>query len=99
MRINVPRSTKLAVASFIGATCAFLVQSAPVAKAAGDQIAIGLVTKTEVNPYFVKLRQAAPAESEQQDPNLIPPFAKFHSPNAAHTAPIQHLTHAHAKPI
>ena len=27
---------------------------------------VGLVTKTEVNPYFVKLRQAAEAEAKEQ---------------------------------
>src|SRR6478736_4299002 len=35
------------------------------ADAAKDQILIGLVTKTEVNPYFVKLRQAATAQAEK----------------------------------
>jgi hypothetical protein len=39
--------------------------------AAGDQITIGLVTKTEVNPYFVKLRQAATAEAEKHGAKLI----------------------------
>ena len=44
------------------------------AKAAdtGGEILIGLVTKTEVNPYFVKLREAATAEAEKQGAKLSP---------------------------
>jgi fructose transport system substrate-binding protein len=43
-----------------------LAGASTVAKAAGDEILIGLVTKTEVNPYFVKLREAATAEAQKQ---------------------------------
>lgn len=99
MRINIPRSTKLAAASFIGATCAFLVQPAPVAKAAGDQIVIGLVTKTEVNPYFVKLRQAATAESEKQGAKLIARFGKFDGDNEGQVAAVEDLISAGVKGI
>ena len=38
-----------------------------------DQILIGLITKTEVNPYFVKLRQAATAEAEKHGAKLAGP--------------------------
>jgi fructose transport system substrate-binding protein len=51
------------------------------ANAAGDEILIGLVTKTEVNPYFVKLRQAATAEAEKQGARLIARFGKFDGDN------------------
>src|SRR6478672_3309732 len=43
------------------ATFAGWSDSATAAEPSGE-ILIGLVTKTEVNPYFVKLRQAATAE-------------------------------------
>ena len=38
---------------------------ASLAKAADDQIIVGLITKTEVNPYFVKLRQSATEEADK----------------------------------
>ncbi|MBV8329959.1 MAG: hypothetical protein JOZ61_05775, partial [Verrucomicrobia bacterium] len=46
------------------------------ANAAGpsNQILIGLVTKTEVNPYFVKLRQSATAEAEKNGAKLLARF-------------------------
>jgi fructose transport system substrate-binding protein len=99
MRINIPHTSKLAAASFIGATCAFLAQPAPVAKAAGDQIVIGLVTKTEVNPYFVKLRQAATAESEKQGAKLIARFGKFDGDNEGQVAAVEDLISAGVKGI
>jgi len=100
MRINIPHSTKLTAASFIGATCAFLAQPVPAAKAAaGDQIVIGLVTKTEVNPYFVKLRQAATAESEKQGAKLIARFGKFDGDNEGQVAAVEDLISAGVKGI
>jgi ABC-type sugar transport system substrate-binding protein len=49
----------------------------PTSARAADEILIGLVTKTEVNPYFVKLRQAATAEAEKHGAKLLARFGKF----------------------
>jgi fructose transport system substrate-binding protein len=67
--------------------------------AAGDQITIGLVTKTEVNPYFVKLRQAATAESEKQGAKLIARFGKFDGDNEGQVAAVEDLISAGVKGI
>jgi fructose transport system substrate-binding protein len=67
--------------------------------AAGDQIAIGLVTKTEVNPYFVKLRQAATAEAEKQGAKLIARFGKFDGDNEGQVAAVEDLISAGVKGI
>ena len=100
MRINIPRYTKLAGAPLIWAACAFLSQPTPMAKgAAGDQIVIGLVTKTEVNPYFVKLRQAATAEAEKQGAKLIARFGKFDGDNEGQVAAVEDLISAGVKGI
>jgi fructose transport system substrate-binding protein len=73
---------------------------APSANAAGsDQIAIGLVTKTEVNPYFVKLRQAATAEAEKQGAKLIARFGKFDGDNEGQVAAVEDLISAGVKGI
>ncbi|HEY4814315.1 MAG TPA: substrate-binding domain-containing protein, partial [Chthoniobacterales bacterium] len=97
IRINIPQSTKLAAASLVWATLAFLNQ--PTAKAAGDQTVIGLVTKTEVNPYFVKLRQAATAEAEKQGAKLIARFGKFDGDNEGQVAAVEDLISAGVKGI
>jgi len=99
MRIDIRRSTMLAAASFVGATLAFLSQPISTAKAAGDQIVIGLVTKTEVNPYFVKLRQAATAEAEKQGAKLIARFGKFDGDNEGQVAAVEDLISAGVKGI
>jgi fructose transport system substrate-binding protein len=67
--------------------------------AAGDQITIGLVTKTEVNPYFVKLRQAATAEAEKQGAKLIARFGKFDGDNEGQVAAVEDLISAGVKGI
>ena len=99
MRISISRSSKLAAASFLWATLAFLNQPTPMAKAAGDQTVIGLVTKTEVNPYFVKLRQAATAEAEQKGAKLIARAGKFDGDNEGQVAAVEALISAGVKGI
>jgi fructose transport system substrate-binding protein len=99
MRIDIRRSMTFAAASFVGATLAFLSQPISTAKAAGDQIVIGLVTKTEVNPYFVKLRQAATAEAEKQGAKLIARFGKFDGDNEGQVAAVEDLISAGVKGI
>jgi fructose transport system substrate-binding protein len=79
----------------LGGVCGF----ATTANAAGDQILIGLVTKTEVNPYFVKLRQAATAEAEKNGAKLIARFGKFDGDNEGQVAAIEDLISAGAKGI
>jgi fructose transport system substrate-binding protein len=67
--------------------------------APSDQISIGLVTKTEVNPYFVKLRQAATAEAEKQGAKLIARFGKFDGDNEGQVAAVEDLISAGAKGV
>lgn len=79
---------------------AVLGSTAPSASAAAsDQIAIGLVTKTEVNPYFVKLRQAATAEAEKHGAKLIARFGKFDGDNEGQVAAVEDLISAGVKGI
>ena len=77
-----------------------LLSVVPSVKAASNsQITIGLVTKTEVNPYFVKLRQAATAEAEKQGAKLIARFGKFDGDNEGQVAAVEDLLSAGVKGI
>src|SRR3981081_4055928 len=67
--------------------------------AASDEIVIGLVTKTEVNPYFVKLRQAATAEAEKKGAKLVARFGKFDGDNEGQVAAIENFISIGAKGI
>src|SRR5689334_8291535 len=69
------------------------------ADASKDQILIGLITKTEVNPYFVKLRQAATAEAEKQGAKLLARYGKFDGDNEGQVAAIENLISAGVKGI
>ena len=57
-----------ALLAFVAAVVAILavlrISTISVNAAESDQIQIGLITKTEVNPFFVKMRQAAEAEAK-----------------------------------
>jgi fructose transport system substrate-binding protein len=63
------------------------------------EILIGLVTKTEVNPYFVKLRQAATAEAEAHGAKLLARFGKFDGDNEGQVAAIENFISAGVKGI
>src|SRR5258708_4805457 len=94
------RRTGLPIAFAAAAMGGVLGSVAPSAKAAlSDQITIGLVTKTEVNPYFVKLRQAATAEAEKQGAKLIARFGKFDGDNERQVAAVEDLISAGVKGI
>jgi len=69
------------------------------AAGAGSEILIGLVTKTEVNPYFVKLREAATAEAEKHGAKLIARFGKFDGDNEGQVAAVEALMSAGVKGI
>jgi fructose transport system substrate-binding protein len=66
---------------------------------AEDRIIVGLVTKTEVNPYFVKLRQAATAEAKAKGVTLIARAGKFDGDNEGQVAAMESLISAGAKGI
>jgi fructose transport system substrate-binding protein len=71
----------------------------PARAASSDQILIGLVTKTEVNPYFVKLRQSATAQAEKRGAKLIARFGKFDGDNEGQVAAVEDLISAGVKGI
>jgi fructose transport system substrate-binding protein len=90
----------VAFAAMSVSVAGLLVSATSTAKAAaGDQITVGLVTKTEVNPYFVKLRQAATAEAEKQGAKLIARFGKFDGDNEGQVAAVEDLISAGVKGI
>ena len=69
------------------------------AMAADNQIVVGLITKTEVNPYFVKLRQAATEEANKMGAKLVARFGKFDGDNEAQVAAIEDFISAGVKGI
>jgi fructose transport system substrate-binding protein len=66
----------------------------------GDgKVKIGLVTKTDSNPYFVALREAAKAEAEKSGAELVALAGKFDGDNDGQVAAIENLVQQGAKTI
>lgn len=62
-------------------------------------VKIGLVTKTDTNPYFVTLRDAAKAAAQQQGAELVALAGKFDGDNEGQVAAIENLTQQGVKGI
>lgn len=61
------------------------------AEAAGGDVSIGLVTKTETNPFFVKMREAAAAAAEEQGVELTAVAGEFDGDNEGQVRAIENL--------
>ncbi|MET1036210.1 MAG: substrate-binding domain-containing protein [Arthrobacter sp.] len=59
-------------------------------EAAGD-VKIGLVTKTDTNPFFVKLREAAQEAAEEEGAEVVALAGKFDGDNEGQVAAIENL--------
>jgi len=70
----------------------------PAAGPAGP-VKVGLVTKTDTNPYFVTLRDAAKAAADQQGAQLIALAGKFDGDNEGQVAAIENLVQQGVKGI
>ncbi|WP_337268315.1 substrate-binding domain-containing protein [Oryzifoliimicrobium ureilyticus] len=67
--------------------------------AGAQDVIVGLVTKTEVNPFFVKMRQAAEERAKEKGVKLIARAGKFDGDNEGQVAAIEALISAGAKGI
>nr|WP_245606967.1 substrate-binding domain-containing protein [Pseudonocardia spinosispora] len=67
--------------------------------ASSGPIKIGLVTKTDTNPYFVTLREAAKAAAQQQGAELVALAGKFDGDNEGQVSAIENLVQQGVKGI
>ena len=64
-----------------------------------DQVVIGLITKTETNPFFVKMKEGAAAEAKKVGAKLITASGKQDGDTAAQIAALENMASAGAKTI
>jgi fructose transport system substrate-binding protein len=69
-----------------------------VALAQGQPV-IGLITKTETNPFFVKMKEGAQAEAKKLGAKLMTASGKQDGDTASQIAAIENMTNAGAKTI
>ena len=66
---------------------------------AADQVVIGLITKTETNPFFVKMKEGAEQAAKAKGAKLLSGAGKTDGDNAGQVALIENFIAAGAKTI
>jgi fructose transport system substrate-binding protein len=69
------------------------------AAAAADQVVIGLITKTETNPFFVKMKEGAEAAAKAKGAKLLSGAGKADGDNAGQVTAMENMIAAGAKTI
>lgn len=90
MSIRISAAVAGVVAAFALSTTAAQAQSQPV---------IGLITKTESNPFFVKMKEGAEAEARKQGAKLLSGAGKVDGDNAGQVTAMENMIAAGAKTI
>jgi fructose transport system substrate-binding protein len=73
--------------------------AAPLAASAADPVVIGLITKTETNPFFVKMKEGASEEAKAKNAKLLSGAGKTDGDNAGQVAAMENMIAAGAKTI
>jgi fructose transport system substrate-binding protein len=64
-----------------------------------QQPVIGLITKTETNPFFVKMKEGAAEAAKARGARLLTAAGKFDGDNASQVTAIENMMGAGAKAI
>ena len=67
--------------------------------AEGDEIIVGLITKTETNPFFVKMKEGAQAKADELGATLMTAAGSFDGDNEAQVTAIENMVAAGASGI
>ncbi|WP_225730040.1 MULTISPECIES: sugar ABC transporter substrate-binding protein [unclassified Nocardia] len=68
-------------------------------KSDSGQVVVGLITKTDTNPFFVKMKQGAQKEADAAGVKLLTAAGKFDGDNASQVTAIENMVNAGAKGI
>jgi fructose transport system substrate-binding protein len=66
---------------------------------AQDKIKVGLITKTETNPFFIKMREGAQAKADELGVELLTAAGSFDGDNEAQVTAIENMVNAGVKGI
>src|SRR6218665_1493260 len=92
MMLNRPATVVLSTIALSGALVCALARAA-------DAPVIGLITKTETNTFFVKMKEAPVAEAKNLGAKLLAAAAKADGDNAGQVTALENLVAAGAKTI
>src|SRR6266511_2103824 len=65
----------------------------------GGQVTVGLITKIETNPFFVKMKEGAQKEADAKGMKLMTAAGKFDGDNASQVTAIENMVAAGVKGI
>ena len=88
-----------AVGSLAIAACGSGSSSSSSGPGGGGTVKVGLITKTETNPFFVKMKQGAQAKADELGMQLLTAAGKFDGDNASQVTAIENMTTAGVKGI
>lgn len=91
----------LALVVLLLAACGGAQTATPAAQApaASGDIVVGLITKTETNPFFVKMKEGAQAKAAELGAKLLTGAGSFDGDNEAQVTAIENMINAGAKGI
>jgi fructose transport system substrate-binding protein len=87
----------LAILALLAAGCSGRSSSSGSSK--GTQVQVGLITKTETNPFFVKMKEGAEKEAAAKGAKLLTAAGKFDGDNASQATAIENMVAAGVKGI
>jgi len=89
----------LIIGLLLGAFAPLTILTAQPARAQDQQIIVGLITKTETNPFFVKMKEGAEKAAHENNVKLLTASGKFDADNASQVTAIENMVTAGAKGI
>jgi len=89
----------LAVGMMAGAFAPLLAGTPQLASAQDEEIIVGLITKTESNPFFVKMKEGAQAAADAAGAQLLTASGQFDADNASQVTAIENMVTAGAQGI
>ncbi|WP_280381863.1 sugar ABC transporter substrate-binding protein [Nocardia wallacei] len=93
-----PRAVRIALAA-LSAACLAVAATACGSGADDGKITVGLITKTDTNPFFVKMKEGAQQEADAAGVELLTAAGKFDGDNASQVTAIENMVAAGAKGI
>lgn len=94
MRTSLPRA-----AAALAALAAALLAACGGGRERGAQPVIGLITKTETNPFFVKMKEGAAAAAAAQGARLLSGAGRHDGDNAAQVTALENMVAAGARVV
>lgn len=89
----------MAVLALLIAAMPFMAAVSQPAQAQDEEIIVGLITKTESNPFFVKMKEGAQAAADEAGVQLLTAAGQFDADNASQVTAIENMVTAGAQGI